>query len=40
MEENIENKHRSITYETNRKGNFRNPYGVLQKLINEILRKE
>jgi hypothetical protein len=38
MEEKIEQQN-NLEFEKNRKGYFRNPYRVIQKLIDEIVRR-
>jgi hypothetical protein len=40
MEGTSQENQRKMKFEKNKKGNIRNPYGALMKLINEILKRE
>jgi len=40
MNELKNQSHKKIRFEKNKKGYFRNPYGVIKKLIDEISIKE
>jgi len=38
MKDKNQQAYDQIKFKKNKKGNIRNPYGAMQKLINEILR--